>query len=355
MASENAGDDFASGYWQRRPGLNFDDSENALPVDSSAVNDNTISSSFDYVHFVKFIALRSIPITKYEDLDFTIAQSKSIGSGAAMQVCMATLKTELVAVKQIRNRDPNIKIRDQGRAEDVSEKWLNDLYFEIQIMSHQPLCEHPNIVQLKGISFDETRDGLYPFLIVEPACEEYPDLTRLIRSSPQRLPAGPAADIIGDIADGISVLHVYGVIHWDIKPDNILIFKSAERGHGLKAKICDFGFSGSLLSEDSPRGNTSAWAAPEFQSNAPDLFKEYRWKSPQDVYSFALVAMFVLLGRPPIVDRDSEASQRMVSGLQPLTPEYPWLETFIPVIENCLEYDPSKRNTSIAGIRRLIV
>ncbi|KAK0122573.1 hypothetical protein ONS96_009615 [Cadophora gregata f. sp. sojae] len=355
MADGNAEDNFASDYWQRRPALNFNDSEIPLPAESPVINGEVIDSSFDYVHFVKFIALRSIPIINYEDLDFTISQSKSIGSGAAMQVCMATLKNELVAVKQVQSRDANRNPRGQGHVEGVSDKWLNDLYFELQIMSHQPLCEHPNIVQLKGISFDETSDDLYPFLIVEPACEQYPDLTRLTRFSPAKLPSDQVADIIGDIADGISVLHVYGVIHGDIKPDNILIFKTTDRVHGLKAKICDFGFSGSLFSEDSPRGSTPAWAAPELQYNVPESFQEYRKESPQDIYSFALVVMFVILGRLPTMDRDSETSKTMVSDLKPLTPEYPWLEKFIPILEECLQYEPSKRRKSLAKVRESIL
>lgn len=354
MASQNTEDGFGSEYWQRRGGVNFGDSESSLPAESSAIEDEAPRSSFDYVHFVKFIAVRSIPVIKHEDLDFSVGESKSVGSGAATQVCMATVKTDLVAVKQIRNRSSNAGDEDKIPGAGNGEKWLNDMYFELQIMSHQPLCEHPNIVQLKGISFDDKSNLLYPLLILEPACEQHPDLTRLIQSSSDKLPADQAADIIGDIADGISVLHVYGVIHGDIKPDNILIFASPDRCHGLKAKICDFGFSGSLLSEDSPRGTTPAWAAPEFQYDAPVSFKDYREKQAQDVYSFALVGVFILLGRLPSMRRDWEMSKGLVSELESLFPEYPWLENFVPIIQSCLERDPAKRRQSLAGIRELI-
>lgn len=100
-----------------------------------------------------------------------------------MQVSLATLKSQLVAIEEISGGVSVIEEEGLKNRTAVTETWLNDLYFELQIMSHQPLCEHPNIVQLEGISFiDHTNEDIYPLLIVEPACRDFPDLTRLLSS-----------------------------------------------------------------------------------------------------------------------------------------------------------------------------
>lgn len=223
-------------------------------------------------------------------------------------------------------------------------------------MSHQPLCEHPNIVQLKGISFiDNSDEDLYPLLIVEPACRDFPDLTRLTYSRSENFAPDLAAGLMSDIADGISVLHVYGVIHGDVKPDNVLIFPAADRPHGLTVKVCDFGFSGSRFSEDNPRGSTPAWAAPECLPNAPVLFRKYRNEEVQDIYSFGLVAAFVLLRRLPTKLRDTKTSEVIANDLQHLTSDYPWLHRFLNILIECLEYDPSQRLSSLSEIRNSIL
>src|SRR5450432_3944081 len=162
-------------------------------------------------------------IINYEELEFEHGEHHEVGMGAAMQVSLASWKGQLVAVKSARSEAAESKLHNQ-RVHSL-EKRLHDLSFELQIMSHRPLCEHLNIVQLKGISFWGNRDEeLCPVMIVEPACREYPDLTRFVLSQNGNVQADLAAGIIADIADGISVLHVYGVIHGDVKPGNVLIF-----------------------------------------------------------------------------------------------------------------------------------
>jgi hypothetical protein len=63
---------------------------------------------------------------------------------------------------------------------------MHDLFFEIQVMSHKSLVEHPNIVTLLGISFREEASNIepqvYPILVVEAAHPQYPDLKQYIQS-----------------------------------------------------------------------------------------------------------------------------------------------------------------------------
>lgn len=355
----------SSSYWNQRPNFGDEDDDSCSnktsdsgPSETQTSGQDSQNSSnssqrkhgFDYVHFAQFLAVRNIKIIPHSDIKYEHPSQAPLGKGAAMQVQMATWKNELVAVKTVRAFEAT-----QSHRSISMENWLHDLYFELQVMSHRPLCEHPNVVQLKGISFDDEDDeNLHPVLLVEPACRDHADLTRFVLSRSENLEPVVAANLISDVADGLTVLHVYGVVHGDLKPENILIFQHPDGLDGFKAKICDFGFSGSRLSEDSPRGYTPAWAAPECFLNAPHALHEYRNQPSQDIFSFALVLAFVLLRQCPRASEHQHTKDIIEIGLKGLASEYAWIPKIIPITLQCLGYQPSDRPKSLSGVRKLI-
>lgn len=92
-----------------------------------------------------------------------------------------------------------------------------------------------------------------------------------------------------DVARGLEALHTCGVIHGDIKPDNILMF----HGSRWRAKIADF--SHSIIDTGEPRhlpGGTAGYAAPEWQ----DLLSPAgQYKS--DIYSYGVLFGSVVVGQ----------------------------------------------------------
>ena len=234
--------------------------------------------------FVASLARQRVNIIKREEFAF---HNKSVESGATMSVRQASWKTasgavHVVAVKTL--------IVDSQR--DTSAL-LQDMLFEIQVMCHKPLCHHRNIMTLLGVAFSdlESQDtcavSFQPMLVVPWA--DSGTVADLCRG--QSVPYSAAASITADVADGLQALHLYGIVHADIKPNNVLLFSDASAEGGLISKLSDFGFCTSEQDQiEILRGRTLQWAAPEtYDGPKPRI-------SPMaDVFSFGQLAMFLAL------------------------------------------------------------
>lgn len=145
------------------------------------------------------------------------------------------------------------------------------------------MSDHPNIVQLHG--YGEWAGGFY----IAMGFVQGMSLRQYILQTPVSLTR--ALDIILDIAYALCHLHTHGVIHRDLKPDNILITESGE------IKVIDFGIA-QLLSEKSagPSGRqqlvgTPVYMSPEQRENPESV------SYPSDIYSLGIIAYELVLGR----------------------------------------------------------
>ncbi|KAF2462866.1 uncharacterized protein BDR25DRAFT_320419 [Lindgomyces ingoldianus] len=176
---------------------------------------------------------------------------------------------------------------------------LGSMVQEMRILAHKPFLSHPNIVNLLGFSWERNKDELgrrWPVLIMEAADGgSLKDFLELADSS-IKSPAF-ALSIALDIASGLEALHSCGVIHGDLKPDNILVFQVSK--DTFRAKISDFGFA--CLTEDlkseapddlaqhvSLPGFSPPWEAPE--AGGDILLTNL---SKVDVYGFGLLACYL--------------------------------------------------------------
>lgn len=107
-----------------------------------------------------------------------------------------------------------------------------------------------------------------------------------------RLPAALAARITADIASALEAAAEAGVVHRDVKPENILL-----EGSGPRALLTDFGVARILEGDESTTGpgvamGTPAYMSPEQASGEPIDIRS-------DLYSLGVVAYEMLAGRPP--------------------------------------------------------
>ncbi|MBP6834561.1 MAG: serine/threonine protein kinase [Deltaproteobacteria bacterium] len=123
--------------------------------------------------------------------------------------------------------------------------------------------ESDNVVEVVDAGVDEGT-GL-PFLVMELL--DGVDLDHVIESQKTIPPAG-VADIVDQLCDALGRGHAIGVVHSDLKPENVFLEKPRRRGVAFTVKVMDFGIA-KLISDEvrearvtTPMGSP-LWMAPE--------------------------------------------------------------------------------------------
>lgn len=156
---------------------------------------------------------------------------------------------------------------------------------------------HPNIVPIYSV--DEV--GNLVFFVM--ACIDGDNLAKQLQKRGP-LPIDDVRRWLTEVGDALAFAHSRGVIHRDIKPDNILI-----DGIDGRALVTDFGIARAADSDsDSPRLTatgmaigTPAYMSPEQASGDRDL------DARSDLYSLGVVAYQMLVGEPPFVGNNTPA------------------------------------------------
>ncbi|NEA62215.1 serine/threonine-protein kinase [Streptomyces sp. SID12488] len=151
--------------------------------------------------------------------------------------------------------------------------------------------EHPNIVSVRDLVVDGNDLALVMDLV------RGTDLrTRLDRE--RRLAPEAAVAIVADVADGLSAAHAAGVVHRDVKPENVLLDMQGPLGPGgaHPALLTDFGVAKLI---DSPRRTraTKIIGTPDYL--APEIVEGLPPRAAVDIYALATVLYELLAGFTP--------------------------------------------------------
>ncbi|HZK77573.1 MAG TPA: serine/threonine-protein kinase, partial [Gemmatimonadaceae bacterium] len=191
---------------------------------------------------------------------------------------------------------------------------------------------HPNIVPVHAV---EERDKVLCFVMGYVDGETLGK--RVQRSGP--LPVGEAVRLLQEAAWALSYAHGRGIVHRDVKPDNILI----DRGSG-RAMITDFGIS---RSQDSSSGLTMVGeliGTPQFMS--PEQATGEAIDGRSDLYSLGVVAFFALTGRFPFAASSTQGylAAHITKPAPPVASLRPDLPASLSsAVDRLLEKDPSRR------------
>jgi tetratricopeptide (TPR) repeat protein len=202
--------------------------------------------------------------------------------------------------------------------------------------------QHPHVVPVLSAG---VADGLLYYVM--PYIDGESLASRLARTG--ALPVGDAIRILRDVADALAYAHGRGVVHRDIKPDNIMLA-------GRHALVTDFGVAKAMsVSANRTMGlttggvtiGTPTYMAPEQAAADPNL--DHR----ADLYALGVVAYEMLCGRPPFM---APTPQGMLAAHVTQTPEpvNAYRQT-IPadisqIVMRCLAKHPADRWQSAAEL-----
>ncbi|MET7302015.1 protein kinase [Embleya sp. NPDC005575] len=192
--------------------------------------------------------------------------------------------------------------------------------------------DHPNIVGVHDLVVDGTDLALVMDLVIGPDLRARLERERVLTP---RL----AAAIVADVADGLSAAHAEGVIHRDVKPENILIDNSAGVS---RARLTDFGIARLV---DAPRRTraTRIIGTPDYL--APEIIEGLQPTAAVDVYALATVLYELLTGWTPFGGGHPGAVlRRHVTEPVPGIPGLP--DPLAAVLASCLSKAPAARLTA---------
>lgn len=262
--------------------------------------------AYSFNKFLLDLIDSEIPITEYKDVEV----SGFIGAGATMAVCEGTWRKELVAIKSFTFFNSGSIPSDSENDLDFQEK-LRSASLEVRVMSSDKIRKCRNIVTLLAASWkeDPEDDRVAPLLIVELANYKHRTLEEAIPSL-DAFEIGLKSHLIWGIVNGLRELHFNGVIHGDLRPENVLLFEDKSSRYPIP-KLSDFGFCQADSLTGRAAGGTEYWLPPQCIPISSDLLQSIgeshktgldrllkdRTQPARDIYSFGLVAFTILLGR----------------------------------------------------------
>lgn len=231
-----------------------------------------------------------------------------------------------VAVKVIRG--------DLAANREVLSRFKQELILARQIT-------HRNVIRI----FDLGQAEGVKFITMEYIDGE--DLQSLLRRN-KKLGPDEAAGIMVQVCRALEAAHAEGVIHRDLKPQNIMLDKNG------RAYVMDFGIARSVMAE----GMTETGAligTPDYMS--PEQAKGLHADARSDLFTFGIIFYELLSGRKPF-EADTAIGKLWKRTSEPARPPSEF-DNSIPqalsdIVKKCLEIEPPKRFGSATEVLREI-
>ncbi len=223
-------------------------------------------------------------------------------------------------------KDEDVNVALKIMKADLVDENMSFMGLQRETRRAQQLA-HPNIVTV--YDFDRAEGVIYmtmEFLRGQP-------LDEMLKNNPHGLDLDDARDITAQISNGLAYAHKEGIVHADLKPQNVFVLESG------RAKILDFGIARAYQAkkvdvvESVFSGYSPAFASPEVmarQSPSP----------ADDIYALGCVVYMLFTGRHPFDWASAEKAAEQ--GLKPKR-ESSFKRPEWSAVSRALSFDGSKR------------
>ncbi|MCK5342918.1 MAG: serine/threonine protein kinase, partial [Candidatus Heimdallarchaeota archaeon] len=212
----------------------------------------------------------------------------------------------------------------QGADSEFKERFLREARASLQLT-------HPNILRV----FTAARKNSVYYIVMEYV--DGTDVKQILKTH-KRIDWRYSVNIIKQTCDGLSFAHKQGVIHRDVKPDNIMITRK-----GLM-QLADFGLAMMKSSQSALTTTGQVLGTPLFMS--PEQCKGIKADNRADIYSLGVTWYNMVVGRPPFI---GESPAAVIGQHLQRPPHYPEaIFSKVPnrlqaVIDKMLEKDRENR------------
>src|SRR5258708_7856474 len=270
---------------------------------------------------ISYLSPRIVPGVRYEIIRL-LGQG---GMGAVYQAHDRELERQ-VALKVIRG--------DMAANPEILRRFKQELILARQIT-------HKNVIRIFDLG---QADGI-KFITMEYI--EGQDLQGLLKQKKKLEPAD-AAKIIAQVCRALEVAHAEGVIHRDLKPQNIMLDKTG------RVYVMDFGIARSTLTSSMTQTGALI-GTPDYMS--PEQAKGQTVDARSDLFAIGIIFYEILSGQSPYI-ADTTMGKLWKRTSEPARP-LGELDKAIPqplaaIVKKCLEIDPQERFASATELLHAI-
>jgi serine/threonine protein kinase len=218
--------------------------------------------------------------------------------------------TESAVVYRATHRmlEKDFAVKLMRRASLRNEKAVARFLREARVAS---TVDHPHVVNIYDFGLSDQGE---PYLVIELV--DGSSLREVIDRSPGgRLPIGQAVDIAIQVAQALAHIHARGVVHRNLKPENIVL--THRDGHADFVKILDLGVA-RRTGQTNLTQNGEIIGTPEFI--APEAWSWSDAAPPHpsmDLYAFGILLHIMVSGRPPFLGERGEVMMDHLNTVPP--------------------------------------
>jgi serine/threonine protein kinase len=212
------------------------------------------------------------------------------------------------------------------------------------------LINHPNVVSIHDFGDGQSSESP-AYIVMEFVAGT--SLRRLLESG-GRLSPSRAVDLMLNICAGLGVAHRNGVIHRDLKPDNVIVTATGHEGEVERVKVVDFGIA-KLRNTPADFTVTQTGAIiGTIYYMSPEQCRGEEIDARADVYSLGAMFYEMLTGKPPFVANNIAAliSKHLMETPPPFPPELEVSPALAAACFKALEKNPDARQADASAFAR---